>query len=170
MRHIFFALSLIPAGLSAPLAMSENAAPDMLAPIDLSSPEATAFSMMRAMYQGDADMVDQVFAEGATLRRVTDTGDLRPDGLQRWRDWVGTLETGAAHEVLFGVESETFGRLATVWAPFTITVNGDLVGCGINQLTMAQQDGDWRIVFGMDTNAPTPSCGAFRETYLASRD
>ena len=170
MRNYLLALLLSLASLLAPGAAGEDAAPDMLAPIDLSSPEATAFSMMRAMYQGDASMVDQVFADGATLRRVTDAGDLRPDGLQRWRDWVGTLETGAAHEVLFGVETETYGTLASVWAPFTITVNGDLVGCGINQLTMARQADDWRIVFGMDTNAPITSCDTFKEGYLARRD
>ncbi|MEO1189588.1 MAG: hypothetical protein AAFW60_10990, partial [Pseudomonadota bacterium] len=158
--------TLFTIGPSVSVANSEGIETDMLAPIDLSSPEATAYSMMRAMYQGDAEMVDQVFAEGATLRRVTHEGALRPDGLDRWRDWVGTLETGAAHEVLFGVESQLFGNLATVWAPFTITVNGDLVGCGINQLTMARQGEAWRIVFGMDTNAPQETCGDFRRAYL----
>ncbi|MEL7032843.1 MAG: hypothetical protein AAGL97_12195 [Pseudomonadota bacterium] len=167
MRKLLIALIFIALGAHAPFALSETSNDDMLAPIDLSSPEATAYSMMRAMYQGDADMVDQVFAEGATLRRITDTGELRPDGLERWRDWVGTLETGIAHEVLFGVETTTFGNLATVWAPFTITVNGDLVGCGVNQLTMAQQNDAWRIIFGMDTNAPKETCSGFKQAYLA---
>ena len=89
MRHYLLAPLVSLASLLAPGAAGEDAAPDMLAPIDLSSPEATAYSMMRAMYQGAASMVDQVFADGATLRRVTDAGDLRPDGLRRWRDWVG---------------------------------------------------------------------------------
>ena len=48
--------------------------------------------------------------------------------------------------------------------------DGDLVGCGINQLTMARQADDWRIVFGMDTNAPITSCDTFKEGYLARRD
>ena len=75
-----------------------DTAPDMTAPIDLSTPEATAYSMMRAMFQGDAEMVDQVFLEGASLRRVTGEGEVRPDGLKRWRDWVGTLEEGYAND------------------------------------------------------------------------
>lgn len=170
MRNLVIVPILLLIGLCGTVAANAEPDADMMAPIDLSSPAATAHSMMRAMYQGDADMVDQVFADGAALRRVTDAGELRPDGLKRWRDWVGTLEAGTAHEVLFGVETETFGTLATVWAPFTITVNGELVGCGINQLTMAQQDGLWRIVFGMDTNAPKQTCIDFKDRYLSGLD
>lgn len=165
MRNLLIALTLFTIGPSVSIANSEEIETDMLAPIDLSSPEATAYSMMRAMYQGDADMVDQVFAPDAQLRRVSDQGDLRPDGLQRWRDWVGTLSVGDAHETLFDVDTQRFGRLATVWAPFTITVKGDLVGCGVNQFTMADTDGDWHIIFGMDTNAASDTCEDFQAKY-----
>ncbi|MEL7285582.1 MAG: hypothetical protein AAGJ68_13750 [Pseudomonadota bacterium] len=82
------------------------AEPDMRAPVDLSSPEAAAFSMMRAMYQGDAEMVDQVFLEGGQLRRVSDAGELGENGRSSWRDWVDSLDIGEAHEEIFGVTSE----------------------------------------------------------------
>ena len=140
--------------------------PDMLLPIDLSTPEATAHSMMRAMYQGDAHMVDQVFIDGAQLRRVTTDGEIRPDGLQRWRDWVGSLQPGDAYEELFAVSSQQLGSLATVWAPFLVTYEGELVGCGVNQLTLAYAGGDWRVVFGMDTSEPKDTCDDFKVRYL----
>lgn len=142
-----------------------QSAEEMLAPIDLSTPEAAVFSMMRAMYQGDADMVDQVFLESASLRRVTHEGEIRPDGLQRWRDWIGTLEQGAAHERLFAVRSEQFGKLATVWAPFTIHLNGDLVGCGVNTMALTEVEGAWRVIYGMDTSAPKDTCPDFEAQY-----
>jgi len=144
--------------------------PDMMQPLDLSTPQATTHSMMRAMYQSDADMIDQIFIEDAQLRRVTADGEIRPDGLQRWRDWVGTLETGDAYEELFAVNSEQLGPLATVWAPFLITYQGELVGCGVNQLTLANTEGDWRVVFAMDTSEPKATCGDFKTRYLATRD
>ena len=143
---------------------------DMLAPIDLSTPEAAVYSMMRAMFQGDAEMVDQIFIEGAQLRRVTAEGQLRPDGLKRWRDWVGTLEPGDAHEELFAVTSQQRGPLATVWAPFIITFQGELVGCGVNQLTLAKSDDQWRVVFGMDTGEPAGTCEGFKARYLAASE
>jgi len=157
-------------GVSGAFADLEEPHPDMLLPIDLSTPELATHSMMRAMYQGDADMVDQVFIDGAQLRRVTAQGEIRPDGLQRWRDWVGTLETGDAYEELFAVTSEQSGPLATVWAPFLVTYQGELVGCGVNQLTLANTGDDWRIVFGMDTSEPEDTCGDFKARYLAARD
>ncbi|MEC7291724.1 MAG: hypothetical protein VXW22_16715 [Pseudomonadota bacterium] len=140
---------------------------DMLAPIDLSTPEATAYSMMRAMYQGDASMIDAIFLDGAQLRRVTGDGEIRPDGLQRWRSWVDTLEVGQAHEELFAVTSEQFGHLATVWAPFVISVDGARVGCGVNTLTLAQVDQNWHVVFAMDTGEPAETCGDFEDRYTA---
>ncbi len=144
--------------------------PDMMQPIDLSTPEAATHSMMRAMYQADSEMVDQVFIDGAQLRRVTPEGEIRPNGLQRWRDWVGTLETGDAYEELFALSSEQLGPLATVWAPFLITYQGELVGCGVNQLTLAKTEENWRVVFAMDTSEPKDTCGDFKTRYLATSD
>jgi len=137
------------------------------APLDLSTPEAAAYSMMIAMYRGDAGMVDNIFLEGATLRRVKADGSVEHDGLQRWRDWVSTLETGQAYEEIFGLKTQQFENLATVWAPFVITFKGEIAGCGVNQLSMVRTQGDWRVVSGMDTQAPKESCPAFKETYLA---
>ncbi|NQY13558.1 MAG: hypothetical protein HRT81_06850 [Henriciella sp.] len=161
--------ALVVSALALP-SFGDEPDPSMMAPLDLSTPQATAYSMMRAMYQGEAEMVDQVFAPEAQLRRVTNMGELRPDGLQRWRDWVDTLTVGDAHEELFGVTSETYGHLAMVWAPFTIVYQSEMVGCGINQLSMAKISGEWRVVFGMDTNAPEGSCDTFKADYLASLD
>lgn len=149
----------------------EYTAPDYAsAPMDLSTPQGTAYSMMMAMYRGDAEMVDKIFIEGGRLSRVKADGSVEPNGLKRWRDWVGTLEMGQAHEELFGLKVEQFERLATVWAPFVIRFDGTIVGCGVNQLSMARVDDGWRIVSGMDT--PTPKaegCAAFKVEYLAAQ-
>lgn len=153
--------------VNAAVAQPEPAQTDMLAPIDLTTPTAAAHSMMRAMYQGDADMVDQVFLEGAQLRRISDEGELNPNGLKRWRDWVGTLEVGAAHEDIFGLKAEQFDNLATVWAPFVITYNDNLAGCGVNQLTLTRIEQNWQIVFVMDVQAPKADCATFKADHLA---
>jgi hypothetical protein len=123
--------------------------------------------MMMAMYRGDAGIVDKVFIEGAALRRVKADGAVETDGLKRWRDWVGTLEVGQAHEEISGLEVQRFGTLAAVWAPFVITYEGKIVGCGVNHLSMAYADAQWRVVSGMDTPAPKDSCAQFKEEYLS---
>jgi len=88
-----------------------------------------------------------------------------PNGLPRWRDRVATFEIGQVHEELFDIKVERFGTLASVWAPFVIRVEGQLVGCGVNQFTMAQMDTGWRIVSGIDVQAPKEDCETFRENY-----
>lgn len=118
--------------------------------------------MMIAMYRGDAGMVDAVFAEGGTLRRVKADGTVSDNGLMGWRDWVSTLEVGQAHEEIFDLEIEQFENLATVWAPFIITVNGKISGCGVNHFAMVREGESWRIAAGMDTPAPKESCATFK--------
>ena len=148
------------------LSMAQTA-DQMLGPVDLSTPESAVYSLMRGMYQGDTDMIDQVMFEDGVFRRALPDGRVTQDGLSDWRTWVGTLEVGDAHEELFEVRTQQFGNMATVWAPFVITVNGTIANCGVNTMTLAQSDDEWRIVFGMDTPAPRESCHTFRASYSA---
>lgn len=125
------------------------------------TPKQVIISLFDAMRAGDKEKLLSLWAEGASLRRITAKGQLRPDGLQRWANWVGTLKAGQADEQIFNVRVEQFGNLATVWAPFKISLDGKLVGCGVNQFTLAkQQDQGWKIVSGIDTNA-TGDCQAY---------
>ncbi|MEM9600032.1 MAG: hypothetical protein AAF926_03330, partial [Pseudomonadota bacterium] len=117
--------------------------------LDRSTPEATAYSLMIAMYRGDTAMADAVFAPDGELNRLSASGEIRRGARQGWQDWVGTLEVGQAREDLFDIKVEQFGRLATVWAPFTISIDGELRGCGVNSFTMVDMGEDdapeWRI-------------------------
>ena len=157
---------------SAPTSESvTRPAPDFAtAPLDLSTPENTAHSMMMAMYRGDAAMIDAVFAEGGTLRRVKADGSVTENALPRWRDWVSTLEVGQAHEEIFALKIEQFENLATVWAPFIIHVDGALVGCGVNHLAMAREGENWRVAVGMDVQAPKERCETFKAAVLAKEN
>lgn len=159
---IAIAVSALATGLS-----SAQSAEDMLGPVDLSTPESAVYSLMRGMYQGNAGMIDQVMLEDGVFRRVLRNGRVSPDGLANWREWVGTLEVGTAHEDLFAVQSEQFGNMATVWAPFVIRVDGEIVNCGVNTMTLAQIEKEWKIVFGMDTPAPLETCDTFKAEYPA---
>jgi len=153
---------------TTPQKTEQISAPDYASsPLDLSTPQGTAYAMMIAMYRGDADMVDKVFQDDGDLNRVGPDGIVEFGGRKGWQDWVGTLDVGQAHEELFGIEVQQFGNLATVWAPFVISFDGKIVGCGVNQLSMAQTNGEWRIVSGMDVQAPRDECADFKIKYQA---
>ena len=143
------------------------AKPEGLAdPLNLSTPQDAVYSLFRAMYLGDASLVDQIFLEDGQLRRVTNTGEVRPDGLKGWRDWVGAQEEGAAVEEIFDIEVRAFGHLASVWAPYWISYQGELIGCGVNEFVLTKTDTGWRIIYGMDTQASAETdCATFKATY-----
>lgn len=169
MIRMTFALTVAVIWLSACSASTPKISPALdyaTAPLDLSTPENTAHSMMMAMYRGDAAMVDAVFAEGGTLRRVKSDGTVTKDALPRWRNWVSTLEVGQAHEEIFALKIQQFDTLATVWAPFIIHVDGALVGCGVNHLAMTRDGENWRVTVGMDVQAPKESCENYKATVL----
>lgn len=133
---------------------------------DLTTPETAVRSLFKAMARGDGALVDQVFADDGQLRRITNEGALRADGLPRWREWVDAQEPGDAIEEIFALRVQEFGHLASVWAPFVVTYKGEIAGCGVNEFVLAKSDGDWRIVFGMDTAAaPEVDCASFKESY-----
>jgi len=161
-------LSAVLTACSASAPTSTSAPDYATAPLDLSSPQATAYSMMIAMYRGDAEMVDAVFADGGTLRRVSADGTVTGDARQAWRDRVSTFEVGQVNEEIFNLKVEQFKNLATVWAPFVIRVNGEIAGCGVNHLAMVRDDESWRVSTGMDTQAPKESCAAFKAKILSS--
>jgi len=170
-RSILLIFSLI--WLAACTASSPQTGPARnyaTAPLDLSTPENTAHSMMMAMYRGDAAMVDAVFTETGTLRRVKADGTVTENALPRWRDWVSTLEPGRAHEEIFALKIQQFENLATVWAPFIIHVDGALVGCGVNHLAMTRDSENWRVAVGMDVQAPKERCESFKATVLAAEN
>jgi len=155
-------------GCTSPAQPSNSVTPDYAtAEPDLSTPEGTAYAMMMAMYHGDAALVNRVFHEDGDLTRIRADGTVKYGGRKGWQEWVATLEKGQANEELFAIKTEQFGNLATVWAPFVIAFDGKIVGCGVNQLSMAKTDGEWRIVSGMDVQAPKDDCETFKKTYAA---
>lgn len=106
---VFAALLACMSGFS-----NAQTAEEMLDPVDLSTPESTVFSLMRGMYQGDTDMIDRVMLKDGVFRRVLPDGRVSQDGLPDWKQWVGTLDVGTAHEELFAVRTQQFGNMATV--------------------------------------------------------
>lgn len=118
---------------------------------DDSGPEELLTALFDAMRAGDGDAIRAIVVSDARLDRIRKDGSLQQGHFERWIRWVDQQNDGAADEQVFGVKvlSES-PELATVWAPFTLRYKGDLVGCGINQFTMAKANAGWRIVYGID--------------------
>ncbi|UTW54582.1 nuclear transport factor 2 family protein [Kordiimonas sp. SCSIO 12610] len=124
-------------------------------------PEDVIEQLFDGMRAGDGSAIRSIVAEGASLDRVTASGELRTGGFERWISWVDQQKEGDADEQIFAVKVQEFDNLATVWAPFILHYKKELVGCGVNQFTLAKVEGVWKIVHGIDT-AHNGDCSEFR--------
>ncbi len=125
------------------------------------TPEGAIQKLFDGMRAGDGQAIRLLVLEGAQLDRVTKGGELRRGDFERWTNWVDQQSEGDADEEIFEVRTQEFGGLATVWAPFILHYKGKLVGCGVNQFTLARQESAWKIVHGIDT-AYDGDCSKFK--------
>lgn len=43
------------------------------------------------------------------------------------------------------------GEMANVWTPYSLFVNDQFRHCGVNSFQLAKQEGDWKIIYLVDT-------------------
>lgn len=149
-------IAALTVGLSLPVGASED-------------PTGIVNSLFDAMRAGDGDAIRALVLPDARLDRLKKDGSLHQGTFEKWAAWVDTLSPGQADEQVFGVRVlQASQDLATVWAPFQISFDGEMVGCGINQFTLAREATGWRILYGIDQ--PTAEdCTKFRERIEADQ-
>ena len=128
------------------------------------TPEDVIDTLFEGMLAGDGSVIRALVMPGARLDRLQEDGSIRGGNFESWISWVDTQNNGDANEQIFGVQTMSrTDELATVWAPFTLVYKGDLVGCGVNQFTLAKSVDGWRVVYGIDKHEPKGTdCNAFR--------
>ena len=107
--------------------------------------------LFAGMLAGDGAAIAALVEEDARLDRLRSDGTLQLGKFTDWINWVDQQEAGAANEQIFSVKTLSASpELATVWAPFVLHYKGELVGCGVNQFTLAKSNAGWRILYGID--------------------
>ncbi len=129
------------------------------------TPEDTVKALFDAMRAGDGAGIRKITTADARLDRLRLNGRIQTGSLEGWIRWVDTLEVNEADEQTFGVQTLSASpEFATVWAPFTIRIKGELKGCGINQFTLAKTAEGWRIVYGIDIPRET-NCETYPDQF-----
>ena len=119
--------------------------------------------LFAGMLAGDGAAIAALVEDGARLDRLRPDGTLHLGKFTDWINWVDQQEAGAANEQIFSVKTLSASpELATVWAPFVLHYKGELVGCGVNQFTLAKSSAGWRILYGID-KPHKGDCTKFRE-------
>ncbi len=129
------------------------------------TPEDVVNRLFEGMRAGDGSIIRELVVPDARLDRLQPDGTLRQGTFDRWINWVDQQENGDANEQIFGVETMSQSEeLATVWAPFDLHYKGELVGCGVNQFTLAKTGEGWRVLYGIDMHSQG-DCSTFRDQF-----
>jgi hypothetical protein len=132
-----------------------------------STPEETVHVLFDAMRSGNGDAIREIVLPKARLGRLQADGTIKDGTFESWITRVDGFNEGDADEQVFGVKTLSMSpELATVWAPFTIRFKGELVGCGVNQFTLAKTIEGWRIVYGIDMPAQV-DCETYPDRFKA---
>lgn len=68
-------------------------------------------------------------------------------------------ETTKFEEKLHSFEIKVNGPLANVVTPYSFFVNGELSHCGVNSFQLFKEDGNWKIIYIVDTRSKE-DCGS----------
>jgi len=129
------------------------------------TPKQVVNRLFDAMRLGNGAAIAKLVVDEARLDRLKKDGSLHQGTFTDWINWVDQQEAGDADEQIFGVETfQKSPKLATVWAPFIIHYKGELVGCGVNQFTLAKSNEGWRILYGIDM-PHSGACGNYRKQF-----
>ena len=120
----------------------------------------TLFDGMRV---GDSSIVATAFAEDAPMSSVftNQAGEVvqNSGSLAQFLESVGTPHEQVYDERIFGYDINIDGDLASVWTPYEFYVGEQFSHCGVNSFQMAKLDGEWKIIYIVDTRRRT-SCVA----------
>ena len=132
----------------------------------ITTPEQTVDAFFQAMRDGDAETLREMVHPEAELMRVRADGRIEKGDFQAWLSWVSEQDPGNADEQVFSLKTQSFGHLATVWAPFTLDYKAERVACGVNTFTLAKTETGWTVISLADVQADS-DCKTFRSTYEA---
>lgn len=116
----------------------------------------TMFDGMRA---GDSSMVASVFSRDAVMQSIAVNREgevVKVSGsLDRFLTAVGTPHEDVWDEQISGFTIQIDGDLASVWTPYKFILGGNFSHCGVNSFQMARLEGDWKVIYIVDTRRRT---------------
>lgn len=129
----------------------------------------TVQALFDAMREGDADALERVLAPEVMLAVVNAEGGdsvslaTRADLIERFTRAEATLD-----ERMWRPQVRIDGDLATLWAPYSFRIDGELSHCGHDAVHLVRRDGRWRIVSIAYTRT-TEGCERFEPPSVAAR-
>lgn len=116
-------------------------------------------TMFDGMRTGDSAMVAGAFLRTATMQTITKNQEgeviIHTGSLQPFLNAVGSPHDKVWDERLSGMDIKVDGDLASVWAPYAFYLGDIFSHCGVNSFQMGRINGDWKIIYIVDTRRRT---------------
>jgi len=114
------------------------------------------------MRMANTTVLREVLAPDARLAILTPEGTIAPQSMDAFVQAVGA-SGGAWNEQIYDVEVRVDDTLASVWAPYTFYLNGQISHCGTNSIELLRDGEGWKITQVSDTRrteaCPDPLAG-----------
>jgi hypothetical protein len=109
--------------------------------------------IFEGMRTADADMVRALFASDARFAMLDTRAQptsVRVQDVEGWLSGIGE-SGGSWDEQVYDVEAHVDGSMASVWAPYTFYLDGEISHCGINSIELLYDAEGWKVTQISDT-------------------
>jgi hypothetical protein len=132
--------------VAATLAGAADASPAQQA----DGPLAAVEQLFDGMRAADAQTLRAVLAPDVRFAVLQQDGTIAVQGLDSFVQAVAA-SAGNWNEQIYDVETRIDGGMASVWAPYTFYLSGDISHCGINSFELLRASDGWKITQISDT-------------------
>ena len=117
--------------------------------------EAVITKLFDGMRAGDSTMVAETFVPDAGMNSVYTNREgkvvVASSELQAFLTTVGTPHQQVYDERITEYTIRIDADLASVWTPYQFYVGDQFSHCGVNSFQMAKLNGEWKIIYIVDT-------------------
>lgn len=121
----------------------------------LASPEQTIASLFKSMLDGDGELAQNVFTEGATLHSVYTKKDgeqiVKKGEVVKFIEAIGNPHEEVWDERISNLTIKMDGDLAQAWMDYSFYLDDKFSHCGVNAIHLVRNNGKWKIFQIVDT-------------------
>ena len=124
---------------------------------DVAGARAAVEQVFEGMRTADSERVRAVFAADARFAMLQSGDGPTPVRVQSVEGWISAIgESGGTwDEQIYDLDVRVDGNMASVWAPYTFYLDGNISHCGINSIELLHDGTGWKVTQISDTRRRT---------------
>jgi len=120
---------------------------------------ASADSLLAALSRGDKSSIARFTTDSAILGYSAVREGAERVRVHSWAEDLARTDTRRITERGFSATARVQDRLAQVWMPYDIYIDGKWSHCGVDAFTLLKVAGEWKTAALLYTVEQPPACG-----------